>query len=790
MAKIHRHKDHSTGKELNINLDTGDVASPTPEVWPVSLNNLFVKCCSLVEQIVTGKVNLVDETTVTTIAYSLVEFKDKGKNLFNQVCLFQTQLDQEQLNQIWCDALRKSKKKPGTFIKLCKERGLEVAITDDEVWTYVINEPGRSGRVITDELTEQDIESIREYHHLEYNNCYFFARWVRDSLGNPDKCVLERKSNFVMRILFHITRGKQNKRVIELVNVQNRKVTTDVDTKQLSSLQVFKDLTEGMGNYLFDGQAGDLAKIKSKLMAKERASTQIDVLGWNDRDSFFAFSNGLFSRKFYPVDEYGIVEFNDKHFFIPYHPGTDRYLHLNEKKFFFKEGNTRFDQWSPLYCGAFGDAGRVALLFGIATLFSDHIFKIRGNFPMLFLYGEGGSGKSRVGMYLQYLWGDPQPPLKLSERANTDKGKIRKMAQYVNAMAVFEEFINELDMAIIKTITGIYDRFGYERSNLDSKYGTETVPINSSAFITGNSYPNDDPLMQRLILMDYHANIRDEGVVNSYDRLTLLNREGITSVTAELLQLRPGFEENFERCFKDVFSEFKKEVKGKHSGIPDRMIENYSVILSTYKSLEILDLTFPFSYSDLCNFLLSTILIQAEKRDTGSATQRFWDIVLLMANDGTIKHGKEYRLVDDELYIRWKEIHGAYLERHLRQYRSPGLGSSTLMQKLKDSGSFKEFKNARFSEVGSSPLSCHVFDYKRLQIDLGAILEYARVAERERNQAYWKQREEYIDGENARKQAGQPLHGTTNGTNPLQTAGNHKNSQNPPNFNETDDLPF
>src|SRR6185369_16156168 len=116
---------------------------------------------------------------------------------------------------------------------------------------------------------------------------------------------------------------------------------------------------------------------------------------------------------------------NNKNFYIPYHPNTDGYLHLNEKRFAYKYSDTSFDKWSSLYCIAFGDAGKVVLLFGIATLFSDHIFNIRGNFPLLFLYGEGGSGKSRVAMYLQHLWGDPQPPLKLSEKANTDKGKIR-----------------------------------------------------------------------------------------------------------------------------------------------------------------------------------------------------------------------------------------------------------------------------------------------------------------------------------------------------------------------------
>lgn len=71
-----------------------------------------------------------------------------------------------------------------------------------------------------------------------------------------------------------------------------------------------------------------------------------------------------------------------------------------------------------------------------------------------------------------------------------------------------EEYINDQDLAVKKTLTGLYDRLGYERGTLESKFGTETVPIQSTVIITGNEYPDDDPLMQRLIILDYNHNIR------------------------------------------------------------------------------------------------------------------------------------------------------------------------------------------------------------------------------------------------------------------------------------------
>lgn len=715
MAKLTRKKNivHQVEK-TQINLETGDVTQETTAPWSLTKQNYFVKCVSLVEQIKEQSLNIVDETNITAISYSLVIFGEKGRSLFDQTCLFQNIFSSEQLVDLWSNAMVKSYfKTPQKFISICKDKGLAVKLNEDEGWEYRMRIPGLGIKHITDEMSEQDVKDLREYGFIIKDNSYYFAEF--DTEHNV--CILVKKSNFTLRILFHINRGKQNKRVIELVNVYNRKVTCDIETKQLTSFQLFKELTEGHGNFLFEGTNVELQKIKNKLFTEELPSQQIDMLGWNRQGKFFAFSNGLYNSTFHPVDEHGIVTLHEKNYFIPYHPGTDEYSHLNEKRFSYKASLVTFEEWSTLYCRAFGKPGEVALIFGIATLFSDHIFGVRGNFPMLFLYGEGGSGKSRVGLYLQHLWGDPQPPLKLSEKANTDKSKIRKMAQYVNAMALFEEFINELDMSVIKTITGIYDRFGYERSNMDSKYGTETVPINSSAMITGNSYPNDDPLMQRVILFDYNTNIRDKNVTEAYDLLTELNRRGITTVTGQLLQLRNAFVQHWENYFRPQFDAFKDAVSKKGITVPDRMIENYSVILTTAKVLKGIGLKLPFELDALSKFMADTIVAQAEKRDTGSVIQRFWDIVLQLANEGTIKHCREYTISGDIVAIRFTEIHGLYMEKHARIYRAPGLGKSTLLQKLKDSGLMKN-GDAKHRRQGSMVVSCHEFIYEKLGIDL------------------------------------------------------------------------
>jgi hypothetical protein len=778
MAKITRNKKSNIVKEdgKEINLDTGDISAPSVQVWTLSLQNNFVKCASLVEQIKERELNLVDETNITSISYSLVPFGDKGKNLFHQICLYQTVFSTEKLEDIWHQALEKSSlKTPYKFIKICREKGLEIKLTeDDDVWEYKIRDPGQSPRPFTDEMTEKDREEVNEFGFIEKENCYYFADYNTEN----KICTLTRRSNFVLKILFHINRGKQNKRVIELANYRNRKITLDIETKQLTSYNLFKELTEGQGNFLFDGGPLELTKIKNKLFELEKPSKQIDTLGWSNEGKFFAFSNGLYKDKFYPVDEHGIVTLNEKNYFIPYHPGTDEGSHLNEKRFSYKHSTITFEKWSSLYCQAFGKVGELALVFLVSTLFSDHIFFVRENFPMLFLYGEGGSGKSRVGLYGQYLYGTPQPPLKLTEKANTDKSKIRKLAQYVNAMILLEEFSNDIDISAIKTITGIYDRFGYERSNMDSKYGTETVPINSTAMVTGNWYPQDDPLMQRFILADYNANRRDENVTKAYDELTALNREGLTEITGQLLQLRPKFVERWERYFRPQCDAFKKKISEKGITVPDRMIENYSVMLTTAKVCLDIGLKLPIKFDEFTKFLVDTITAQAQKRDTGSVTQQWWDIVLQLANEGKIKHGREYVITGDKLSIRFTELYGFYQEKYARQNYKAAPNKSSLLQKLQSSGTMVSTETRAMRLGTSNPTTVYDFYYDKLGIDL----MHATLYQEEQKKRFYQ-----ANGDR------QPTEPTEKGSQPKIFPDGSRNYDNPEkaqNQSENDDMPF
>lgn len=726
--KIERHKDSDSKKEHDINLETGDVTQVTPDTWPPKKRIDFERCNYLVKKLEDGATNIIDETTVQTVAHALAVFGEKGRPLFNAVSLQQTAFSTEELKEFFDKALRTAKyKSPQKFINICVQYGFSVLVGDDD-YEYHLME-GKKPMYFSNQITDDQVRDLQDFGFIELRNQYYFGE--RDS--ESKRVTLYPKSKFTIRVLYHINRGKNNKRVIVLKNNRNEQVILEIETKEINSLQSFKSLTEGVGYFVLDPtfKEPELQRVKNKIFSEEKASKQLEIMGWN-KEGFFVFSNGVYdvpSAAFLPVDEYGIVSLNKVHYHIPFHPGTDEYSYLNEKKIFFRDGKTKFADWSTLYSGAFGMVGCTVLCFTVATIFSDHIFGVKNNFPMLFLYGEGGSGKGTVCQSAQHLFGSPQPPLKLTEKANTDKARVRKFSTYCNLPIVIEEFSNSIDMAANKTVTNLYDRFGYERSSMDTRYGTETVPVRSTVMVTGNEYPADDPLMQRFILLDCDRNKFSDEEVAAGRELKKLNGEGITCVLVELLSHRGGVEKTWRDMYEVEYDLFRKECSQLELDVPSRMIENYSVLLATHRCLEELGVTWPKPYDVFKEFLKACLLNQAEKRSTGAVVQRFWDIVLAMASKGVIHENKEFLIDGDHLYIRFKDIHTLYMEEHLRIYRQPGLLPATLTQKLKIGAAWMEsVGQKKFGKVNTSAFK---FDYSKLNIDLLYVINQKRAYKNE-----------------------------------------------------------
>lgn len=544
-------------------------------------------------------------------------------------------------------------------------------------------------------------------------------------------------TNFTMRILFHIDNGLKPRRIVELVNVRKKKKVLDVETTSLTSIGKFKEFIEGAGNYLFEGDQNSFNKLKLKLYDDERSCEQIELLGHNEKIGW-AWANGIFNyneSKFIASDENGIADVEKQTYYIAY--GNKVYDNQaqkfsNEKRFKHHiEKEISFEKWSKLFCSVYGDYGMVTQLFGISCLFSDYIFKVKNFFPMVFLYGEGSSGKGSLARSVMYLFGVPQDPLTLTGKANTDKAKIRNLANFVNACMCLEEYSASAGADTDQMLKNLWDRFGYRRSTFDGSYRTESVPVNSGVIITGNEYPVNDPLIQRLILMDVNKNEFSQEEKDNYTKLRNMEDEGITSVTLEILKYRDSFKRQFSTEFVVAQKEISKLFVGYN--VTERMINNNAVILAVFKILKDV-LKFQYTYDDLMNYLKQVAQKQNEKRNSGGEVQRWWDIFLYLVNDGRVKNGKEFKLDGDKITVRYKEVHTHYMVAHSQIYKTSGLLAGTLLDKLKAHKCYSD--STASTRFGTEKSSGTVFKYSETGIDIINSINYTEAQEKARIERY------------------------------------------------------
>jgi hypothetical protein len=693
--------------------------------WDAKTALDFERLKAIVERIESKHVDVTEKlssTLWTQLGNVCARFGEAGRTWFHKLSkVSEEYTDGECENKFnWC--LEHSKAKSLYHLtQQCKKFDIDQSLPDgSEVDPTAY---------IPEGAEENSGNDVQEYGFFAMKNRYY--KMMQTEKGWSYKAF----TNFTLKIKYHIYDKLAPKRIIELQNCFGKKLTVDASTDIFTSTNNFVKFIEGLGNFLFQGSGTDLMRLKQKLFSEERECYLIDILGWQRR-GFWAFSNGIFHNDaFKPCDDDGIVDAGNVLFYIP--AGNKLYSNQdddasNQKNFrHFPNHEAKFEEWSKLFYDVYGNNGMIAMCFGLSCLFSDVIFSTVHGFPLLFLYGPGSTGKGKIMMSLQNLFGVPQTPLKISEKANTDKAKIREMAQFRNAISGLEEYTNAIDDKALNTLKGIWDRLGYKRAIMDSKFGNESVPINSGVVVTGNEYPADDPLMQRIILLDVLKDTFTEDDKKKFNALMEYQEKGITHITCTMMKLRKTFETEFRSTFQAEYKELSKQLS--LLNLSDRMINNVTILLATYRLIS-KEHNFPFTYNDLCNHVRMVCDTQSRKREIGAPCQQWWDTVLSLANRKLIKHGREFEIFEDSIMINYNLIFPFYVQEMVMQ-RNTAQKKGAMLDKLKLSGSFKTNVDS-YRYASGIKTSGYKFAYDKIGVDLMSVVELVDGEEKQRRKEY------------------------------------------------------
>lgn len=520
-------------------------------------------------------------------------------------------------------------------------------------------------------------------------------------------------SNFSIRIIQHMLDEKKPMRLVEVHNVHGRKITFDTSTDDFVSEASFRKMIEGKGNFSWMGKGTDFERLMLKLKEDMGDGRMVHILGWQP-EGFWAFNNMVVKQDGSTVkpDQYGQFEIDKTSYYIP--SGNELYA-TNEFKFGpqklvkFTEPNTPLEKYYEMMKGVHRENAYTAILFGIATVFSDIIYKHMQSFPMLFLYGPAGTGKDQLIHATQSLFGHPQPALELTGAANTAKGTMRDLAQFRNMPGHWSEFRN--GKGLEDMLKGIWDRKGYKRGTIDHAFANEVLPVLCTLIFTGNDYPTNDALIDRFIGLELTVNKFDAAADARYNELKETLLQGVSGYIRHLLPLRAKFETEFWKQHKATSKELKKELADLK--LSSRMVQNAATLVATMDLVSDV-LPLPFTKAEYIKHLYAAYEKQVTKRSTGSSTSRFWECVLAAIRDknNPLRVNFDFRLEGHNLTLQWSAVYQAYQTRCWQLFHERAESRAVMEDDLKKSGSFLEAKSS--VRYGDKKTSGWIFDTSKL----------------------------------------------------------------------------
>lgn len=593
------------------------------------------------------------------------------------------------------------------------------------------------------DLTPKQKQDVIKYGLYERDNCYFIA-YDTNATGFDI-------TNFIIKPIILIEGAKQSIRLIEVLNQHGASRILDINSRNFVTAQNFQNEIEARGNFLYKGESRYFVRIKSKVYDEMPTAYPIYTMGLH-REGFWTWANGIsIEGKFHPVDEYGLVTWNNTRYYLPalskirdQVKSDDFDNDFEEEKFYIFHGSDpgiSFRDWTLLMAQVHGPNGIIGLLYFCSALFRDVIFeRLDGMFPHLNLFGLPGSGKNQLGQSLTAPFGKFRPPVHCVNA--TEAAFTRRVSQVRNGISWYDEYSNNLDHRRVESLKAFADGTGRARAQVDNAQRTTATPVNSAVILSGQQQPTlDIALFTRCISLSFNKREFSD-TKEAHARLKDIEKTGhLAGFVAWLQTFRPKIVEEFFTEFDTQLELFKQRIAGAGQ-IMDRIVRSYAALLTTYTILD-RNMTsansFGFSREELLALLEQAIMAQRDAVYSEDEISIWWRMIEFFLADGEIEHGadilveeasdetydldwkgqkevREYRPAKRLVYVSFARSHPLYLERHQRQRGVKGLDMEALKYYLKSSPAYQGWKKAK--KFSGAPKTCFVFDAEKLPFEL------------------------------------------------------------------------
>jgi hypothetical protein len=626
--------------------------------------------------------------------------REAGREYAQRVSVLGASYSPQEFNYQYGLALTKDRGQVtiGSFLELCKDCGIRYdakAIIAAQQQVEPKQTEANKGIVIVPPVEVSQIK-----HDLPSHDNNGFAI-VEDKYWFMNRNTPYSVSNFVINPLFLLKDSSNPKRVLELMNTHGNKVVVCCPVKALSSNTEFTAIVEGKGNFVPSWSRENFSKIKEFIYQFEHVAEEISVLGHQPDTGHYAFANGVFDgKRFYQINEYGICTVQDQNYYLPafskVNEDAEREYH-NERKFVYAHGQAGFSEWSKQLLQVFETNAISGVCFVVASAFRDIVFSHANSFPMLFLFGPKGTGKTTFRNSLHRLFGNygTNDAIGLGS-ASSPKGFARKLAQVRNSIQPFEEYKNRIDGRLIEMLKNIYDGIGYERAQTSNDNRTHATLVNSSVILGGQEMPaKENALFSRVLMLTFDKTSFSKAQKEGFKALEKMISGGMGNVLLEILQYRKLIAQSFQAEYSKIYGHLRQDPETQ--SMEERTLSNMATILTPFYILKD-KLDFPFSYKDAYRSIRECIKVQHQAMQKSNEISQFWEVMEFLNDKSLIQDRKDYRKgghgEDEILSVNLNSVFPLYYDYGKRQNINV-LDKSTLQSYLSMQPYFKRQRNGR-----------------------------------------------------------------------------------------------
>ena len=470
-------------------------------------------------------------------------------------------------------------------------------------------------------------------------------------------------SNFTLKPLFHIYEAYNNRRLVEIDNVFSNNVV-ELPTNALSTQNMFEIELMHKGNFHCNEQLAksEFKRLTGWLLRSMPIAYELKTLGWQP-EGFFAYSNAVHhDGQLIQYDELGMICIDEKYFMSlgnsklrkderqtdnPYE--NDLYLkHVPPR-----EGIT-FEYWAKLFNDCYGEHGPFGIAFTFLTLFKDIVTRV-AKMPLLYCYGQKGSGKSAMAESISWLFfSGKNSEGNLIQGFNLNPGQSTQFSLY-NRLERFRNcpiLMNEYDEAVIEpwkigAMKAAYDGEGREIGVGESgkRKVTRIQKVQGSAMLVGQYFGlrDDGAVASRSIPCSFSLerlkNVSSEQQ-KAFNKLRDEEQKGLCFLLTDLLKVRPELQKVLAENFSDVQIKTMERMRANGYRIEARLISNYSLILAATKTVIDLGIKLPYTYEAFYEQALARMIHHNQLLKDNSIVGMFWKAVEVMFDKGIVTSGQ------------------------------------------------------------------------------------------------------------------------------------------------------